>query len=122
MKKYGPLNSGEVITTCVDTDSSATSNHPVRGNVVGVYIDPDISCASAPTVTITTVSDPPVTILAVTVEAAGWYYPRTPIHDPDDGSVISSVYSQGIPIDDFVNVALTNAEEGDNVDIWLMLD
>ncbi len=123
MKKYGPLSSGAVGTTCVDTDSDSTSSHPIKGMVVGVYLDLDgISCASAPTITIKTVSDPPITILAVTTDVGGWYHPVTPLHDPETGAVISTLKSAGIPIADYVIVALTDAEEGDYVNVWLLLE
>jgi hypothetical protein len=122
MEKYGPQNSGAIGTVCIDTDADSTSSHPVCGMVVGVYLKFSISCNSAPTITITTVSDPPVTILAIATDLDGWYYPVTPQHNPADGSVISDQYSRGVPINDFVNVALSDAEEGDSVDVWLMLD
>jgi hypothetical protein len=122
MNKYGPLNSGAVPTTCLSSSADEDSTHAIKGRVVGVYLAFDISCASGPTVTITTKSDPPTTILTVTTESDGWYYPRTPIHDPTTGAVIANLKSDGIPIDDFINVEISNAEEGDNVDVWLMLE
>jgi len=121
MRKYGPLNSGEVGTLCVDTDTDADSNKPIIGTIVSVGLEFDISCASAPTVTITTNTTPAITILAATTDVDGWYQPVQPVHDPLTGLAISDVYTNGIAIHDFVNVALTNAEEGDSVDVWLMI-
>lgn len=121
MRKYGPLNTGLVETSCVDTTSTNTSNHPVKGMVVGIYIDPNFSCISTPHLKISTVSDPPVVLYDKDVDQPGWFYPSVQLSDPATGNAIANQYSEGIPIADFVRVELTEAEEGDNADIWLML-
>lgn len=124
MKLYGPLNSGNVSdpSDTGEGSSNQDSNHPIKGRVVGVYIETDLASESAPTVTITTKNAPTVTILNVATDSGGWYYPRTPIHDPTTGAVIANLKSDGIPIDDFVNVALSNGFTDDNVNVWLMLE
>ncbi len=120
MRKYGPLNTG--VTSCVDTSADADSKIVLKGNVVGVYLKLDNACASNPTITITTKNEPITTILNVATETSGWYYPRAPVHLPGTGAVIANLKTDGIPIDDFVNVEISNAADGDSVDVWLYLE
>jgi len=120
IRKFGPLNTG--VTSCVDTSADADSNKPIKGNVVGVYIKLDNACASNPTITITTKNEPITTILSVATETSGWYYPRAPIHVPGTGAVIANLKTNGIPVHDFINVEITNAADGDSVDVWLYLE
>jgi hypothetical protein len=120
IRKYGPLNTG--VTSCIDTSADADSNKPVIGKVIGVYLKLDIACASNPTIAVTTKGDPATTILSVTTETGGWFYPRAPIHLPGTGAVIANLKTDGIPVHDFINVEITNAADGDNVDVWLYLE
>ena len=112
------LNSGSC--SCIDSTSNQDSNHVVKGLVVAVGWTFDISCVSAPTITVTTKNNP-VTLLNIATDQDGWRYPRTPVHDPANGNVIANVYSLGIPIDDIVNVAISDGEDGDSVEITLLL-
>lgn len=119
-RKFGPFNSG--VTSCIDTTSTETTNKPLVGKVVGVYLKLDIACASNPTITVSTLGYPATTILNVTTESDGWYYPRAPIHLPGTGAVIANLKTDGIPIHDFVSVTISNAADGDNADVWLYLE
>jgi hypothetical protein len=120
IRKYGPLNSG--MTSCIDTTATEVGNKPVVGKVVGVYLKLDIACASNPTIAITTQNNPATTILNVTTDHDGWFYPRAPIHLPGTGAVIANLKTDGIPIHDFIRVAISDAADGDNVDVWLYLE
>lgn len=125
MKKIGALNSGLVnddLSASGAGSSNADSNHPVKGKVIGIYIQPNLASESAPTITVTTKNAPIVTLLNVTTDQSGWYYTRTPVHNPDTGAVIANLKSDGIPVSDFINVAITSGYNGDNVDVWLMLE
>lgn len=121
MKLIGPLNSGQC--SCLIDDVNQDSNHPVKGKILGVYVSPNFSCLTgALQIDIKTANNPIVNILTVTTETAAWYYPRPAVHSPTNGSAIANQYADGIPIHDFVNVALTAGLDGDNVDVWLLLE
>src|SRR3990167_466698 len=123
MNLAGPFSSGEVEGVCIDLDAAdQDSNVPISGRVVAVYIEPLLSCLSSPTITISTKGDPIETILEVATDISGWYYPRTAIHLNTTGAAIANQYSKGVPIHDFVNVAISDALAGDSVNAWLLLE
>jgi hypothetical protein len=121
MEIVGPLNSGEVLS-CLDAASDKDSGARVIGTVVAVYVKPNVSCLSSPTVTITTKHEPIITILAeANVETAGWRFVHSIAHLNTTGAAIANVYTEGIPVHDIVNVAITVANYGDDVDVYLMV-
>lgn len=121
MNLVGPLNSGEV-DSCLDAVSDQDSRTPVSGTVVGVYIDLNVACLSTPTITITTKGPPVETILEVATDTGGWFYPVTPIHLNTTGGAIANLYSGGVPIHDYVNVEISDANYGDDVDVYLLVE
>lgn len=122
MDIVGPINSGEVLS-CLDSASNADSGSRISGTVVAVYVKPNISCLSSPTVTIATKSEPIITILAEAgFEEADWRFPVTPVHLHTTGAAIANVYSNGVPIHDYVNVAISDANYGDDVDVYLLVE
>lgn len=122
MNLIGPLNSGEVLS-CLDAASDADSRTPVSGRVVAVYVKPNIDCLSSPTVTITTKNEPVITILAeANFQVADWRYPRNIVHLNTTGAAIANVYSDGVPVHDYINVAISDANYGDDVDVYLLVE
>ena len=116
------LTSGVVLGTCLNDDQAdQDSNTPIKGNIVAVYVEPVIACASSPTITITT-KNRPLTILEVATEISDWYFPRTPTHLNTTGAPISNVYSLGVPVYDFVNVEISDGQAGDYVNVYLLLE
>lgn len=115
------LTSG-VVLDCLVGQSDQDSKMQVTGRVVAVYIEPHINCMSAPTVKITTKGPPVQTILEVATDIAGWWYPVTPIHLNTTGDAIANLYSEGVPVHDYVNVDLSDAESGDYVNVYLLLE
>ena len=124
LKLFGPLNSGDAtsVSDAGDAEADADSNHPVKGTVVRIFLTFDLASLSAPHVLVTTKNAPVVTILEVDADQNGWYVPSTPIHLASDGSVVANKELPGVPIHDFVNVAISNAYNGDNVGVTLMLE
>ena len=116
------LNSGPIVATCLVDAVDKDSNVMLSGRVVAVYVELAVSCPTTPTITITTKNAPIQTILSDAMEESGWRYPRTPVHLASDGSVISNVYSLGVPIHDYVNVELDGGLDGDNVTVYLYLE
>jgi hypothetical protein len=50
----------------------------------------------------------------------GWYYPRTTVHDIA-GAAVSSTYDY-LPLFDYVQVVIAQANNSDNVDVWLLVE
>jgi hypothetical protein len=121
MDLVGPLNSG-LVESCLDTAANQDSRVIISGTVMAVYVDPNTTCLSSPTITVTTKGAPVQTILAVATDVAKWYYPRNIAHLHTTGAPIASTYSLGIAIHDYVNVEISDANYGDNVDVWLLVD
>jgi hypothetical protein len=121
MDLIGPLSSGEVLS-CLDTASDADSRMIVSGRVVAVYVNPIIDCLSNPALLITTKA-PVETILSLaSVQAAGWYYPANIMHLNTTGAVIANTHSIGIAVHDRINVAVSSANYGDRVEVYLLVE
>lgn len=122
MELVGPLSSSEVLGLCLNDDQAdQDSGTIIKGRIVAVYVEPVLGCASSPTITVTT-KNRVLTILEVSTDLAGWYFPRTPVHLTTTGAPISSQYSQGVPVYDFVNVEISNGQAGDYVNVYLLLE
>ena len=88
---------------------------------MAVYITAAVGCLSDFDVTISGV-EMPVTVFSKNNPSEGFYYPNTAAHLNTDGLVIADYYVSGVPIDDFINVKIENGEEGDEVEVTLLLD
>ena len=121
MDLIGPISSGQVID-CIVTDSDQDTNLVISGRVVAVYVDVITPlCIDTPTIKITTKS-PVQTILEISTDGAGWYYPVTIQHLNTTGAPIANAHSLGVPIHDYVNVQISDANFGDEVRVWLLVE
>lgn len=117
------LTSGAVLGLCLNDDQAdQDSNTPIKGNIVAVYVEPVIGCLTGAITATVATKNRPMTILEVSTEIAGWYYPRIPVHLNTTGAPISDVYSLGIPVYDFVNVEISDGQAGDYVNVYLLLE
>jgi hypothetical protein len=121
MDLVGPLSSS-LVESCLDTAADQDSSVLVSGTIVAVYIQPVIGCLSDPTVHISTVGSPSEVVLDVATEAGGWYYPKTIVHLNTTGAVIANNYSEGVPVHGRINVGISDANYGDYVNVWLLVD
>lgn len=122
MNIVGPLSS-DLVESCLDAASDQNSSVKVCGTIVAVYVQPVIDCLSSPTVTITTKGSPVETVLAeANFQAAAWRYPKTIAHLNTTGAAIANVYSEGVPVYDYINVAISDANYGDYVNVWLLVE
>lgn len=126
MKLIGPLNSGAAVGGNGSATANANSTHIISGNVYAVYVKYNDSPPAGTTdITITTLgttpSPPAQTILAVADSATdAWYYPRALTCVNTTGATIAGAYEE-IPIHDFVNVKIAQANAADNIDVWLLV-
>jgi hypothetical protein len=122
----GPFNSGAAVGGNGVATANANSPQRLTGRVVGIYVKYNDSPPAATTdVTIKTVGTspaPPTYNLLVLTDGAtdGWRYPQVQIHTTA-GVAIDAEYTP-LVIDDYINVAIAQANAADNVDVWLMLE
>lgn len=128
MNLVGPYNSGVAAGSAGSATANTDYSTKIKGNVKAVYIDYK---GTTPPATIdvtiktkgTNPSAPSLTILkAENINTDGWFFPRSAVHLNTTGAAISDVYSDGIPIDDSLNVLIAGADADNNVDVWLLVD
>jgi len=128
MNLVGPYNSGVAAGGAGVATANTDHSTKIEGNVVAVYIDYKGTAPPATTdVTITSKgtnpSAPAMTILAATdLNTDGWFFPRAQIHLNTSGAAIAAQYTQGIPLHDSINVKIAQADNDNNVDVWLLVD
>lgn len=123
--------------TAVGADGSATANSitttPIFGEVYALYVkyndDPPAGSTDVTVATAGTGSGahPSVTILSLTnANTSGWFYPRIGVQTTAGAAML---YAAGgtaipgeIPIADFIKVTIAQANAGDSVDVWLLVD
>ena len=124
----GPFNSGVAAGGAGVATANKDFTTSLRGRVVAVYIDYKGTAPPATTdVTIrtkgTAPNAPSLTILkAVNINTDQWFFPTTPVHLHTTGAAIANVYSNGIPVDDSLNVLIEEADPDNNVDVWLLME
>lgn len=128
MDLVGPYNSGVAAGGAGVATNNTDYTTRVKGTVVAVYVDYKGTVPPATTdVTITSKGTAPnapaMTILAATnLNTDGWFFPRAQAHLNTTGAAIAAVYNQGIPIHDSINVRIAQADNDNNVDVWLLVD
>lgn len=120
----GPFNSGLATGGAGAAGSNADSTVPLKGYVMGVYVRYNDSPPAGTTdVVVKTkgTNAPSETFLTLTNGATnGWRYPRL-LMDDIAGADLTGVY-ESLLIDDFINVAIAQANDNDSIDVWLMID
>jgi hypothetical protein len=103
---------------------------PIRltGRVKAIYVK---YCGTVPPattdITITTVGThpaPPATTLLTLTDANtdGWFRPRVAPHSTLGVALIALTIYEPIPIDDFVNIAIADADADNYAECWFMMD
>lgn len=125
MRLIGPINSGTSTGGAGASTANTSTATRVVGEVKGIYIKyNDAPPAGTTDVTIKAVGTAPAAptynILQVSNAAtSGWFYPRVQIHTTA-GVAIADAYD-GILVYDNINVAIAQANDGDSVDVWILL-
>ncbi len=125
----GPFNSGAAAGGAGVATANLTSTIRVKGKVLAVGVEYlDSPPAGTTDVTIATSGSigPTQTILTLTNAATdGWFYPRTPAQDPTGTDVTYDATNEiYIPfaIDDTITITIAQANNDDNVNVWLILE
>lgn len=125
MNLVGPINSGVAAGGAGVATANASTSHIVSGRVMGIYVKYNDTPPATTDVTIKTVGTspaPPTYNFLVLTNAAtdGWFYPQVQIHDTA-GSAIAAEYTP-LLVHDNINVTIAQANSGDSVDVWLLVD
>lgn len=125
----GPLNSGVAVGGAGVSTVSTTSAARVRGKVLAVYLEYLDTPPATTDVTVVTAGSahPAVTILSVTDAAtSGWFYPRVGAQSISGAALLfaagGTAVPAEIPIDDKVTVTIAQANVGDGVNVYLMME
>jgi hypothetical protein len=118
----GPINSGAAVGGNGVATATGTSSIPVDGLLYAIQVVYNDSPPAGTTdVTVkTNGTNPPSITLLVKADSAtdAMYFPRLDTYKASDGSALSTNDAL-IPIADFVQVIIAQANAADNVDVWL---
>lgn len=124
MRVYGSLNSGSATGGAGVATSNISSPTRLIGRILGVYVKYNDAPPATTDVVIRTLGTSPaapsMNILTISNGATdGWFFPRTQIHTVA-GAEIADQYDE-MAIYDNINVSIAGANDGDSVDVWLLL-
>lgn len=130
MRVVGPIYSGAAAGAAGSATSNATTSTVIAGKVYGVYLDYlDSPPAATCDVTVATsgVAHPAVAILSIANAATdGWWYPRAATHSTAGAAALyaggGTAVNDLLPIADTVKVTIAQADAGDGVNVWLLME
>lgn len=126
MRIVGPISSGLATGGAGAAGANADSVGIITGYVMGIYVKYNDSPPAGTTDVVvktqgTAPNAPSLTLLSLANAAAdGWFFPRVQYHTTA-GAAVASAYDWP-PVHDKVNVAIAQANDGDSVDVWLLVD
>ena len=128
MNVYGPINSGVAAGGAGVATNNANSTHVITGRVVGIYLRYNDAPPAATTDVIiktlgTDPSIPTYTLLTRTDSATdGLYLVRATPCGVTGVALAALTVLEPWPVADFVNVLIQQANNGDSVDAWLLIE
>lgn len=126
MNLIGPINTGVAAGGAGVATANADSPTVVHGALHAVYVRyndaPPAATTDVVIATVGTSPRPPAQTLLTLTNAAtdGWFYPRRQVDD-DVGVAIAAEFDR-FALADYVNVLIDQANDGDSVDVWLLVD
>lgn len=124
MRLLGPINSG-LTTGGAGTSTSNADTVRMNGRMCGVCVRYNDSPPATTDVVIKTkgTAAPSITFLTLTNKNTdGWFFPRVIPDDLLGVDLAALAIAEPIPFDDVVNIAIAQANDGDSIDIWLLVD
>lgn len=124
MAWFGPINSGVAAGGAGVATNNATSTHRLTGLVTAIYVKYNDSPPAGTTdVTIKTVGSgaacPSYNLLAITNAATDGLFEV--VKAAVDATNTAANWYLYMPIDDYINVTIAQANNGDSVDVWINL-
>lgn len=107
---------------------NTTTNAPVNGKVLAVYVDYSASTPATADVTIATSGGnyPANTILTVSNNNSdGWYYPRHTVHDEVAAAITyngTQEVHEPVPVADAVKVTVAQTDADEVVTVYLLFE
>ena len=117
-----PLSTGGAGVSTSNIDSAVS----IHGKLYAVHLEylgaPPAGTTDVTLATQGTSPLPPAQILLAVVDGAtdGWFYPRAQIDD-EAGVAVAAAFDH-FPLADFVNLLIAQANDGDQVRAWLLVD
>lgn len=128
IKLFGPINSGVSTGGAGTSTANADSTTRLKGKMLSIYVKYNDSPPAGTTDVIvktkgTSPAAPTRTFLTLTNAATdGWKDPRVIPHDTAGVALAALAIAEPIPFDDFINVSIAQADDGDSVDVWLLIE
>jgi len=121
----GPINSGLTTGGAGASTNNADTSARLKGRMVGIYVKYNDAPPATTDVIIKTkgTAAPSITFLTLTDKnTSGWFFPRTVPHDLVGVALAALTIAEPIPFDDFVNISIAQANDGDSVDVWFLVE
>lgn len=121
----GPVQTPAATGGAGTATATIRTTSPVRGRVLAVYVKYLDAPPATTDVTVATsgTSHPLETVLSVSNAATdGWYYPKTATHLNTSGAVLTAEYGVGVPVHDTVDITIAQANDGDAVQVWMIVE
>lgn len=121
----GPVSSGVTAGGAGASTATGVTTIQKSGLVSAIYVKYNDSPPGASTDVIvrtkgTSPNAPALTLLSLTNAATdGWFFPRAVEHLNSDGTVLTT--HTYMPVADLIEVFVDDANDGDSVDVWLLL-
>lgn len=122
---HGPINSGVAAGGAGVATNNADSNVRLTGRFVGCYVKYNDSPPATTDVVIKTkgTNAPSITFLTLTDKNTnGWFFPRMIPDDQLGVDLAALTIAEAVPFDDFVNVAIAQANNADSVDVYILVE
>jgi hypothetical protein len=106
-------------------NTTVTSERPLNGELLAVYVQYAVTPNAASDVTIQTVGDPVKTILTVTDSATNsWYYPRYVVHSEAAAALTGTAGGDRTkhPIDGNISFTVAQGDSDQETSVWVVLE
>ena len=131
MSLIGPINSGTAAGSAGSATANNTTTTIISGRVVSLYVkyndSPPAGTTDVTIQTLGTSPSPPTRVLLTLTNAAtdGYFQPSVPMHDNAGAAVTfdgtNELYVAPY-VHDKIKVTIAQANSGDSVDVWLMVE
>lgn len=127
MRIAGPISSGIGAGGAGAATNNNSTSTVINGRVIGMYVRYNDAPPNTTDVIVKTVGTAPampsVTLLTLTSKnTSGLFMPRLIPHDALGVALAALTTGEPIPVFDNINVSIAEANDGDSVDVWLLLE
>ena len=121
---HGPINSG-IAAGGAGVATANADTVRLSGRMAAIYVKYNDSPPATTDVIIKTKGSdaPSITFLTLTnANTDGWFFPRITPDDLAGADLTTLTIREPIPFDDKVNVSIAQADNADNVDVYLLIE